>query len=108
MYAFMIYAAAAIAEITGCFAFWAWMNHGRSPLWLLPGILLLVAFAWLLTLAPTENAGRAYAVYGGIYIVASIGWLWTVDGVRPDRWDLIGSLVCIVGAGIILWGPRTA
>jgi small multidrug resistance family-3 protein len=84
------------------------MNHGKSPLWLLPGIVLLATFAWLLTLAPTENAGRAYAIYGGIYIAASIGWLWVVDGVRPDRWDLIGSMVCLAGAGIILWGPRTA
>jgi small multidrug resistance family-3 protein len=101
-------AAAALAEIAGCFAFWVWMNHGKSPLWLLPGIVLLVTFAWLLTLAPTENAGRAFAIYGGIYIAASIGWLWAVDGVRLDRWDLIGSMVCIIGAGIILWGPRTA
>ena len=108
MYAFLIFAAAAITEIAGCFAFWAWMNHSKSPLWLLPGVVLLVAFAWLLTLAPTENVGRAYAIYGGIYIAASIGWLWVVDGVRPDRRDLIGSTVCILGAGIILWGPRTA
>jgi small multidrug resistance family-3 protein len=73
-----------------------------------PGMVLLVTFAWLLTLAPTENAGRAYAIYGSIYIAASIGWLWAVDGVRPDRRDLIGSVVCIIGTGIILWGPRSA
>ena len=84
------------------------MNQGKSPLWLLPGIGLLVTFAWLLTLAPTEHAGCAYAIYGGIYIAASIAWLWAVDGVRPDRWDLVGSAICIVGASIILWGPRTA
>ena len=108
MYAFLIFTAAAVTEIAGCFAFWAWMHHGKSPLWLLPGIVLLATFAWLLTLAPTENAGRAYAIYGGIYIATSIGWLWAIDGVRPDRWDLIGSMVCIAGAGIILWGPRTA
>lgn len=108
MHAFLIFAAAAVTEIAGCFAFWAWMNQGKSPLWLLPGIGLLVAFAWLLTLAPTEHAGRAYAVYGGIYIAASIAWLWAVDGVRPDRWDVLGSAICILGASIILWGPRTA
>ena len=108
MYAFLIFTAAAITEIAGCFAFWAWMNQGKSSFWLLPGIGLLVAFAWLLTLAPTDHAGRAYAVYGGVYIAASIAWLWAVDGVRPDRWDMIGSTICILGASIILWGPRTA
>lgn len=108
MQAFLIFGAAAVAEIAGCFAFWAWMNQGKSPLWLLPGVCLLVTFAWLLTLAPTEHAGRAYAIYGGIYIAASIAWLWAVDGVRPDRWDIVGSTICIVGASIILWGPRTA
>lgn len=108
MYSFLIFALAAVIEIAGCFAFWVWMNHGKSPLWLIPGVASLIAFAWILTLAPTENAGRAYAIYGGIHIAASIAWLWAVDGVRPDRWDVVGSCVCIVGAGVILWGPRTA
>jgi small multidrug resistance family-3 protein len=84
------------------------MNHGTSPLCLLPGDALLIAFAWILTLAPSENAGRAYAIYGGIFIAASIAWLWAVDGVRPDRWEIIESCVCVLGAGNILWGPRTA
>ena len=66
------------------------------------------AFAWLLTLVDSAAAGRAYAAYGGIYVAASLIWLLTVEGVRPDRWDLIGTAVCIVGAGIILLGPRTA
>jgi small multidrug resistance family-3 protein len=103
----IIYPAAAIAEIAGCFAFWAWLRMGRSALWLAPGILSLMAFAWLLTLSPAENAGRAYAVYGGIYIVASLGWLWLAEGLRPDRWDLLGAAVCLSGAAIILLGPRT-
>ena len=108
MTAMPIYVLAALAEIGGCFAFWAWLRMDRSAWWLLPGVVALVLFAWLLTLSPAEHAGRAYAVYGGIYIAASLGWLWAVEGFRPDRWDVIGAAVCIAGAAIILWGPRGA
>ncbi len=102
-----IYIAAAIAEIAGCFAFWAWMRLDKSPLWLIPGVASLIAFAWILTLSPAENAGRAYAIYGGVYIVASLGWLWLAEGLQPDRWDVIGASVCLAGAAIILLAPRT-
>lgn len=104
---YLIYAFAALAEIAGCFAFWAWMKMDRSILWLLPGVASLVAFAWALTLIPTEQAGRAYAAYGGIYIVASLLWMWLAEGHAPDRWDLMGASVCLLGAGIILFAPRT-
>lgn len=102
------YFAAALAEIAGCFAFWAWYRLGHSPFWLLPGMASLAVFAWLLTLSPPEMAGRAYAVYGGIYIAASLLWLWLVEGQRPDHWDVLGGLVCLAGAAIILWAPRGA
>lgn len=101
-----VYAGAAIAEIAGCFAFWAWLRLGKSPLWLLPGVASLVAFAWLLTLVETAAAGRTYAAYGGVYIISSLAWLWAVEGVRPDRWDGIGAVICLVGAAVILLGPR--
>lgn len=104
--AFFIYAAAALAEIAGCFAFWAWLRMGKSVWWIAPGVVLLVAFAWLLSLAPSENAGRAYAAYGGIYIVASLVWLWLVESRQPDRWDLIGAALALTAAGVILFGPR--
>lgn len=103
-----IYAGAAAAEIAGCFAVWAWMRHGASIMWLIPGIISLAAFAWLLTLAPSEFAGRAYAAYGGVYIAASLGWLWVVEKQRPDTWDLTGAAICLIGAAIILWAPRAA
>lgn len=103
-----IYIGAALAEIAGCFAFWAWLKLGRSIWWLLPGMASLAAFAWLLTLVDSEAAGRAYAAYGGVYIVSSLLWLWGVEGARPDRWDVAGAGICLVGAGIILFGPRTA
>src|SRR5665811_2591827 len=94
---------AAIAEITGCFAFWAWLMLDKSPLWAVPGTASLILFALLLTRIDSEFAGRTYAAYGGVYITASLAWLWLFEGQRPDRWDLLGASVCIVGAAIILW-----
>jgi small multidrug resistance family-3 protein len=101
-----LYISAATAEIAGCFAFWAWLRLDRSIWWLAPGVVALVAFAYLLTLSPSENAGRAYAAYGGVYIVASFLWLWIVEGRLPDRWDIIGGALALAGAAIILFGPR--
>lgn len=99
---------AALAEITGCFSFWAWLRLDKSPLWLIPGIASLCLFAWALTLVDADYAGRAYAAYGGIYIVTAIAWLWLIEGTRPDRWDVAGGAVCLCGAALILLGPRPA
>jgi small multidrug resistance family-3 protein len=101
-----IYIAAAVAEIVGCFAFWGWLRLAKPVWWLLPGLASLALFAYLLTLVDSAAAGRTFAAYGGVYIVASLGWLWLVEGVRPDRWDLSGAIVCLLGAGLILMGPR--
>jgi small multidrug resistance family-3 protein len=100
------YVLAAFAEIGGCFAFWTWLRLGKSPLWLIPGMVSLAVFAWLLTRVDADFAGRAYAAYGGIYIMASLVWLWLVEGTRPDRWDILGAAICLIGAAIILFGPR--
>ncbi len=102
----LVFVAAAATEIAGCFAFWAWLKLDRSPLWLVPGIASLVAFAWLLTFVPSDFAGRAFAAYGGVYIAASLVWLWAVEGARPDRWDALGAAICLAGAAVILFGPR--
>ncbi|MFN3832450.1 MAG: YnfA family protein [Allorhizobium sp.] len=104
---FIIYPLAALAEIAGCFAFWAWLKLDRSPLWLLPGLASLALFAWLLALVPSEAAGRAYAAYGGVYIAASLSWLWLIEGQRPDRFDLMGAAICLVGAAVILLPSRS-
>ncbi len=102
----VVYLAAALAEIAGCFGFWAWLRLGKSAWWLEPAMLALVAFAYLLTLVQTPTAGRAFAAYGGVYIVASLAWMWLAEGVRPDRWDLTGASVCLIGAAIVLAAPR--
>ncbi|USI74502.1 YnfA family protein [Sphingomonas morindae] len=102
----LIYALAAIAEIAGCSAMWAWARQGRSPLWLVPGLAALLLFAWLLTRIDTAAAGRAFAAYGGIYIIVALAWLWLADGVRPDRWDGAGAALCLAGAATILLAHR--
>lgn len=104
----LIYVGAALAEIAGCFAFWAWLRLEKAPFWLVPGIASLILFAWLLTRIDSDAAGRAYAAYGGIYICASLLWLWSVEGVRPDRWDVSGAVLCLAGSCVILLGPRGA
>lgn len=100
------YLGAAFFEIAGCFAFWGWLRLGKPVWWLLPGIVCLALFAWLLTLVESDVAGRAFAAYGGVYIAASLAWLWLAEGFRPDRWDITGGLVCLAGAAIIIAAPR--
>lgn len=102
----LIYVLAAIAEIAGCFAFWSWLKLGKSVWWLVPGAASLAAFAWLLTLVPSEAAGRAFAAYGGVYIVAPLVWMWLVEQTMPDRFDIAGAGLCLVGAAVIVAAPR--
>lgn len=102
----VLFVATAIAEIVGCYLPFLWLRQGRS-IWLLaPAAVSLGLFAWLLTLHPTA-AGRTYASYGGVYVATALVWLWLVDGKQPDRWDVIGGSVAIVGMALIAFGPRT-
>jgi small multidrug resistance family-3 protein len=103
---YIIFAFAAVFEIAGCFAFWAWLKLEKSILWLAPGMVSLVLFAWLLTLVPSEVAGRTFAAYGGIYILTSLLWLWLVEARVPDCYDIGGALICLAGASLILFAPR--
>lgn len=101
-----LFLVAALFEIAGCFAFWAWLRLDRSPWLVVPGALSLVFFAGTLARVEAGFAGRAYAAYGGIYIASALLWLLLVEGVVPDRWDILGGLLCIAGALLILLGPR--
>jgi small multidrug resistance family-3 protein len=98
----LVFAVAAFFEIAGCFAFWSWLRRGASPYVVLLGIASLVGFAFSLTRVDSAFAGRAYAAYGGIYIAASLVWLWLVEGQRPSSTDLIGAGIAIVGALVIV------
>ncbi|RRV07977.1 YnfA family protein [Pseudomonas sp. v388] len=97
---------AALFEIFGCYAFWLWLRQGQSALWVIPALVSLTLFALLLTRVEAAYAGRAYAAYGGIYIVASIAWLGLVERVRPLNSDWLGVALCVAGATVILLGPR--
>ena len=100
-----LFALTALAEIVGCFLPYLWLRKGATPWVLVPAAVSLAAFAWLLTLHPAA-AGRTYAAYGGVYIAASLLWLWLVDGHPPDAWDLGGAGLCVAGACLILYAPR--
>ena len=106
MTSFAFYAIAAVAEIIGCFAFWAWLRLDKSLYWILPGTVSLIVFAVLLTRINSMFAGRTFAAYGGVYIVASLLWLWIIEGQRLDKWDILGAIICIAGAVLILFGHR--
>jgi small multidrug resistance family-3 protein len=94
----------ALAEIGGCYLVFLWMRGGRSPLLLAGAAVALGLFAWLLSFHP--NAGRAYAAYGGVYVASAVAWGWLVEKQPPDRWDVMGAAVCLVGTSIIVFGPR--
>lgn len=104
---FFLYVFAAFCEIAGCFTFWLYFRLGRTGFWLLPGMVCLILFAFTLSKVEVNLAGRAYAIYGGIYISCSLIWLWMVEDTRPDGWDLMGAFLCLAGAGIILFAPRS-
>ena len=97
-----LFVLAAFFEIAGCFAFWVWLRRGGTPVVALVGIASLIAFALALTRVDSAFAGRAYAAYGGIYIAASLVWLWLIEGQAPTRTDMIGAALAIAGALIII------
>lgn len=100
---FGLFVVTAIAEIVGCYLPYLWLKKNGSAWLLLPGLMSLALFAWLLTLHPAAS-GRVYAAYGGVYVAVAMVWLWKVDRVSVTAWDLTGALVAIAGMAIIVWG----
>lgn len=100
-----LFVATALAEIVGCYLPWLWLRRDGSPWLLLPAAAALALFVWLLTLHPTAS-GRVYAAYGGVYVTVALAWLWWVDAVRPTRWDLAGTGLCLAGMAVIMLGSR--
>ena len=102
----LLYIATAITEIVGCYLPLLWLRGQGSGWVLLPAAAFsLATFAWLLTLHAAPS-GRVYAAYGGVYVAVALGWLWSVDGIRPRSWDLVGVVVTLAGMAIIAYQPR--
>ncbi|WP_295923609.1 YnfA family protein [uncultured Xanthomonas sp.] len=101
----LLFVLTAVAEIVGCYLPYLWLREQRSAWLLLPAAGSLAAFVWLLTLHPAAS-GRVYAAYGGVYVAVALLWLWTVQGMRPTRWDLLGAGLCLAGMAVIMFVPR--
>jgi small multidrug resistance family-3 protein len=101
-----IFFLAAFFEIFGCFAFWLYFKLERTPWWIALGVISLSIFAYVLTKIDLEQAGRIYAIYGGIYIVAALIWLVLVEKESFNRWDVIGARISLFGAFIIFIGNK--
>lgn len=102
---FVLFILTALAEIIGCYLPYLWLKQGYSAWLLIPAVISLALFAWLLTLHP-HAAGRVYAAYGGVYVSVALIWLWAVDGIRPSLTDWLGVTVVLTGMLIIMLGPK--
>ena len=100
-----LFVIAALAEIGGAYLIWRWRNLGQSAWLALIGATLLFLYGFIQTVQ-TFTFGRVFAAYGGIFIATATLWGWWVDGHTPDRWDWLGAGVCLLGAALIVWGPR--
>lgn len=105
LHSFGLFALTAVAEIVGCYLPMLWLRKAAGAWVLVPAALALVAFVWLLSLHPAAS-GRVYAAYGGVYVATALAWLWLVDGIRPQPWDLAGVALILAGAAIIVLAPR--
>lgn len=102
----VLFVLAGICEIGGVYLVWLWVREGKSGWLALAGTFLLTAYGFVATLQPT-NFGRAYAAYGGIFIILSLMWGWKVDNVMPDHLDWLGAGIVLVGVLVMMYAPRT-
>ena len=101
-----LFALAAVAEIGGAWLVWQGVREHRGLAWVGAGVLALGAYGFVATLQPDPNFGRILAAYGGVFVAGSLAWGVLVDGFRPDRYDVAGALICLVGVAVIMYAPR--
>ena len=97
---------AAVAEIGGAWLIWQGVREERGLVWIGAGVIALGLYGFVATLQPDANFGRILAAYGGVFVAGSLAWGMIVDRFRPDRYDIIGALICLVGVGVIMYFPR--
>jgi small multidrug resistance family-3 protein len=102
----LLFALAALAEIGGAWLVWQGVREQRGLLWIGAGVIALGLYGFVATLQPDANFGRILAAYGGVFVAGSLAWGMVLDGFRPDRWDVIGALVCLAGVAVIMYAPR--
>jgi small multidrug resistance family-3 protein len=103
----LLFALAAVAEIGGAWLVWQGVREHRGAAWIGAGIVALGAYGFVATLQDDANFGRILAAYGGIFVAGSLAWGMLVDGFRPDRFDVIGAGICLIGVAVIMYAPRT-
>ena len=102
----LLFAIAAVAEIGGAWLIWQGVREHRGLVWIGAGIAALAAYGFVATLQDDANFGRILAAYGGIFVAGSLAWGMVVDGFQPDRYDVAGALICLVGVAVIMYAPR--
>ncbi len=103
-----LFLAAALLEIGGAWLVWQGVREHRGWLWIGLGVVALGAYGFVATLQPDASFGRVLAAYGGVFVAGSLAWGMALDGYRPDRFDVLGALICLVGVAVIMYFPRTA
>ncbi|HWS35269.1 MAG TPA: YnfA family protein [Actinoplanes sp.] len=102
----LLFALAALAEIGGAWLIWQGLRENRGLWWIAAGVVALGAYGFVATLQPDADFGRILAAYGGVFVAGSLAWGMVVDKFRPDRWDLIGAAICLIGVAVIMYAPR--
>ncbi|MEU7983503.1 YnfA family protein [Streptosporangium canum] len=102
----LLFVFAALAEIGGAWLVWQGVREGRGPLWIAGGVIALGAYGFAAAFQPDPDFGRILAAYGGVFIAGSLIWGMVMDGFRPDRWDVAGALICLMGVAVIMYAPR--
>ncbi|SDJ49406.1 small multidrug resistance family-3 protein [Frankineae bacterium MT45] len=102
----LLFLLAAVAEIGGAWLIWQGIREHRGLLWVGAGVVALGAYGFVATLQPDPHFGRILAAYGGVFVAGSLAWGTIFDGYRPDRYDLLGAAICLIGVGVIMYVPR--